>query len=74
MTAELLNYEIRVSEEERDPHSAFKIGSHNDLLTLGLSSLSEVTWGFPGQVLIRERHLCKRKTENKEEVEKSGEY
>jgi hypothetical protein len=38
MIEELLNYEIHVSEEGRDQYGAFKIGSHDDLVTaLGLA-------------------------------------
>jgi hypothetical protein len=38
MVEELLNYEIHVSEEGHDQYGAFKIGSHDDLVTaLGLA-------------------------------------
>lgn len=38
MIEELLNYEIHVSEEGHDQYGAFKIGSHDDLVTaLGLA-------------------------------------
>jgi hypothetical protein len=38
MVEELLNYEIHVSEEGHDQYGAFKIGTHDDLVTaLGLA-------------------------------------
>ncbi|MGZ4848160.1 MAG: hypothetical protein ACXV5N_10245 [Halobacteriota archaeon] len=38
MVEELLNYEIHVSEEGRDQYGAFKVGTHDDLVTaLGLA-------------------------------------
>ncbi len=38
LAAELLDYEIRVSEDANDRYGAFKVGSHDDLVTaLGLA-------------------------------------
>jgi hypothetical protein len=38
MVEELLNYEIHVSEEGHDQYGAFKIGTHDDMVTaLGLA-------------------------------------
>jgi hypothetical protein len=38
LAAELLNYEIRVDEKANDRYGAFKVGTHDDLVTaLGLT-------------------------------------
>jgi len=38
LAAELLDYEIRVDEHANDKYGAFKVGSHDDLVTaLGLA-------------------------------------
>ncbi len=40
MMRELQNYEIRISEDANDKYGAFKVGTHDDLVTgLGLSTL-----------------------------------
>jgi len=53
LTEELLNYEIRVTENANDQYGAFKVGTHDDLVTaLGLAvqvdrpvQNTRVTWG-----------------------------
>jgi hypothetical protein len=42
LTRELLNYEIRVSQDANDTYGAFKTGTHDDMVTaLGLATIEE---------------------------------
>ncbi|MGE0543051.1 MAG: hypothetical protein AB7R89_23025 [Dehalococcoidia bacterium] len=42
LTRELLDYEIRVSEDANDKYGAFKVGTHDDLVTaLGLATQTD---------------------------------
>jgi hypothetical protein len=42
LTEELLDYEIRVDERANDAYGAFKVGTHDDLVTaLGLATQSD---------------------------------
>lgn len=44
LTEELLDYEIRVDERANDRYGAFRVGTHDDLVTaLGLATQSEET-------------------------------
>jgi hypothetical protein len=50
LAKELLDYEIRVSEDANDRYGAFKVGAHDDLVTaLGLAVQEEPTPSFEGQ-------------------------
>ncbi len=44
MTAELFDYEIRASEDANERYGAFKVGTHDDLVTaLGLAVQEDPT-------------------------------
>jgi hypothetical protein len=53
LTDELLTYELRVDENANDRYGAFKVGTHDDLVTaLGLAvqvdrpiGMARATWG-----------------------------
>lgn len=49
LTDELLNYELRVDENARETFGAFKVGTHDDLVTaLGLATqVDPVQWPHP---------------------------
>jgi hypothetical protein len=58
LIAELLDYEIRVSEDANDRYGAFKVGAHDDLVTaLGLAVLMDPSPGplalLPARLLFR---------------------
>ena len=45
LAQELLDYEIRVNESSNDTYGAFRVGSHDDLVTsLGLAVQEEPGW------------------------------
>lgn len=48
LAQELLDYEIRVDENANDRYGAFRVGTHDDLVTaLGLAVQSDRPAGFP---------------------------
>lgn len=53
LSQELLDYEIRIDENANDRYGAFRVGTHDDLVTaLGLAvqidpKVTRVTWGRP---------------------------
>jgi hypothetical protein len=45
LAKELLDYEIRISEDANERYGAFRVGSYNDLVTaLGLATMEDAIW------------------------------
>ena len=60
LARELLDYEIRVSEDANDRYGAFKVGNDDDLVTaLGLAAQETPPepWSGPDWSLYRRRHI-----------------
>jgi hypothetical protein len=53
LAKELLDYQIRVDEDANDKYGAFKVGSHDDLVTaLGLATLQDLAAPRPESVTV----------------------